>query len=439
MPAVSRADLAPVSPAFDPSESGPRLDQTVDLEPEDADALASQTSSGGNDETGSDNFLHSYLRGTASVLTRDGEVTHCERIEETEWALWRAIRASPSALAVLRALLEERQAGACEGAANEAQLSPDQEASSLLVRLAAGDDDSGVRPLQRLGADHEVIAALLKHLATKLEGQAFEASDDEAAREQLRQERQAIVAAERRAARARNALVEANLRLVVSVARRYANRGVALPDLIQEGNLGLMRAVEKFDHRRGFKLSTYATWWIRQAVSRAVTDQARTIRIPTHALESSATLARLARTMTLELGREPTCEELAARQGDDVERVRATQNLPKGTISLDSASMDGGLSLLETIPEDEPADPVQTIDAGRLEASMRHVLATLTPREALLLRKRFGFETGEAKTLEEIGGTLGITRERVRQIESIALRKLRCPARARHLKQFTEA
>ncbi len=257
---------------------------------------------------------------------------------------------------------------------------------------------------------------------------------------ELRRSYQNIISGEEQAEAAKRELIEANLRLVVSIAKKYTNRGLQFLDLIQEGNIGLMKAVDKFEYRRGYKFSTYATWWIRQAITRAIADQARTIRIPVHMIETINKLIRTSRLLVQEYGREPTSEEIASRMEIPVVKVRKVLKIAQEPISLETPIGEEEDSHLGDFIEDRGViSPAEAVININLKEQTESVLKTLTPREEKVIKMRFGLDDGSEHTLEEVGQSFAVTRERIRQIEAKALRKLRHPSRSRKLRAFLDA
>ena len=267
----------------------------------------------------------------------------------------------------------------------------------------------------------------------------MEEAEDEAEKAEIQEEIKAMQKDIDLGSDAKKRLAEANLRLVVSIAKRYVGRGMLFLDLIQEGNLGLIKAVEKFDYRKGYKFSTYATWWIRQAITRAIADQARTIRIPVHMVETINKLIRVSRQLLQELGREPTPEEIAAEMNMPVDRVREILKISQEPVSLETPIGEEEDSHLgDFIKDDNVPVPADAAAFTLLKEQLEEVLGTLTEREQKVLTLRFGLEDGRARTLEEVGKEFNVTRERIRQIEAKALRKLRHPSRSRKLKDYLE-
>jgi RNA polymerase sigma factor (sigma-70 family) len=369
--------------------------------------------------------MQAYLREMGEVLTREEEVLFAKRIEAAEQSLWRVVAAAPELLTVLKGILAKRQAQHPAGE-NDPELSASATRAKALglrvERLLAAPAAHLVEiaSLYTLGVDRELLAEFVAAAGplSSAAATAFRRANDD------------LFAS-------RNALVVANLRLVVAIAKRYANRGLPLLDLIQEGNIALMRAVESFDYHRGFKLSTYASWWIRQAMTRAIADQSRTIRIPAHVLEEMAFLARKIRSASQVLGRDLDAEEMLTLGGVD-ERMAETMLLSRPPVSFE-APVGEGTTLEDMLEDTAQISVTEKIDATALAERTHEVLSTLSEREARILSMRFGLGNTEERTLEEIGEAVSLTRERVRQIEVKALRKLRHHKRSAVLRDFVEA
>lgn len=392
--------------------------------------------------------VRAYYRklGRVPLLTREGEVALARRIESAERQIAVALVAAPAAVGELYAIGDDLRAGrlrAREITRNPADEDDEDAARARLVELFGPIDSlqQAIARRERALAGRRASACasldemrLTRSVLTRVVTRMRESADGSDARE-LRGALAAVRAGERDADRAKGELIEANLRLVVSIARKHTRQGLQFADLIQEGNIGLMRAVDKFDYRRGFKFSTYATWWIRQSITRAIADHGRTIRTPVHMVETGNRLVMARSRLSQVHGREPTLEELAVEIGLSVAKAQMALTARREPLSLETpAGQEGGARLADFVADEESENPLGVLAQKRFAEGTRDVLETLTTREAQVLSMRFGLDGGRERTLAEIGASFSLTRERIRQIETQAMRKLRLPMRAKRLR-----
>jgi RNA polymerase primary sigma factor len=406
-----------------------------------------------------DDSIRAYYRrlGRVPLLTREGEVVLARRIEQAESHIVRALVESSVAtheIACVGDELRDRRLRARDVTRDPIDEEDDDATRRRLLELfepvhvldksvGRGWDRQGRRgtlSFLRAGAsaaleEMRLTRLILVRVVARIRGNA-DGAEAEASRATLA----AVRDGEREADRAKGELIAANLRLAVAIARKHAGQGLQLGDLIQEGNIGLMRAVDKFDYKRGFKFSTYATWWIRQAITRAIADQGRTIRTPVHMVETGNRVASARSRLAQREGREPTLEELANNVGLPLAKTQMALMARREPISLETpAGEDGSARLVDFVADNDGADALDTLLEKRFMEGTRDLLATLTAREAQVIRMRFGLDGGVERTLAEIGASFALTRERIRQIETQALRKLRSPTRAKRLRAIFDA
>jgi RNA polymerase primary sigma factor len=408
-------------------------------------------------QSGEDDSIQAYYRklGRVPLLTRDGEVTLARRIEKAEGQIVSMLVASAVAVHEIAAVgdeLRDAKLRAREVTRNPADEEDEDAARARLLELfvpvhvldqmaVRGEDDPTSRKLAALRTatgtaleEMRLTRAVLVRVVARIRRTA-EGPDAPAALAALASIRGSEIDADR----AKGELIGANLRLVVAVARKHAGHGLQLGDLIQEGNIGLMRAVDKFDYRRGFKFSTYATWWIRQAITRAIADQGRTIRTPVHMVETGNRVASARGRLAQAQGREPTLEELAEEVGLPVAKTQMALLARREPVSLEApAGEDGSAQLADFVADNDHGDALDTLLEKRFVTEAHDLLGTLTAREAQVIRMRYGLDGGTERTLAEIGASFALTRERIRQIETQALRKLRLPTRVKRLRAIFE-
>jgi RNA polymerase primary sigma factor len=416
------------------------------------EAALKQPQSPSTEMPADEDSIRAYYRklGRVPLLTREGEVTLARRIEQAEGHIVRALVASPVAVRELASVgqeLRESKLRARDVTRNPADEEDEEAARRRLLELFAPVElldraqelnEKGLTARRTAGCAALEEMRLTRAILMRVVGRMRRIGDGAEARA-TQATLTAVRRGERDADRAKGELIEANLRLVVAIARKHSGQGLQLADLIQEGNIGLMRAVDKFDYKRGFKFSTYATWWIRQSITRAIADQGRTIRTPVHMVETGNRLASARSRLAQVQGREPTLEELADEVGLPLAKTQMALMARREPVSLETpAGEDGSARLVDFVADNDGGDALDTLLEKRFIEGTRDLLATLTTREAQVLRMRFGLDGGVERTLAEIGASFALTRERIRQIETQALRKLRLPTRVKRLRAIFE-